>query len=147
MCGCGGKPGLPTRSRSRESGLTLIRLVPTLGRPDLSKALSKLHVFRLTQYDKVIFFDADTLALRPLSSLFSLTDNFAAAPDSGWPDSFNSGLMVLEPSEADFEGLVSMMQDKGSWDGGDQGLLNDYFQGKWHRLSYGFNVTPSAYYT
>ena len=118
-----------------------------LGRPDLSKALSKLHVFRLTEYEKVIFFDADTLALRPLSSLFSLTQHFAAAPDSGWPDSFNSGLMVLEPSEADFEGLNVMMHDRGSWDGGDQGLLNDYFQGKWHRLSYGYNVTPSAYYT
>lgn len=30
--------------------------------------------------------------------------------------------------------------------GGDQGLLNDYFEGNWDRLSFTYNVTPSAFY-
>lgn len=68
-----------------------------LGRPDLDTVLSKLHVFRLTQYSKVIFLDADVLPVRPLSHLFGLDHEFAAVPDVGWPDIFNSGVMVLSP--------------------------------------------------
>ena len=32
-----------------------------LGRPDLSHTYTKLHAWRLTQYDKCVFLDADTL--------------------------------------------------------------------------------------
>lgn len=118
---------------------------PPSGRRDLSATLTKLHVFRLTQFDKVIYLDADTLVLQPLSHLFETRHPFAACPDQGWPDAFNSGFMVLTPNEADFSGLVKMMGQRGSWDGGDQGLLNDYFR-DWQRLSFTYNVTPSAYY-
>lgn len=54
--------------------------------------------------------------------------------------------MVLEPSQESFDGLIDMMKKKGTWDGGDQGLLNDFFP-NWNRLSFTYNVTPSAYYT
>jgi alpha-N-acetylglucosamine transferase len=116
------------------------------GRRDLAHSLTKLHLFRLTQYSKVIFLDADTLVLRPLSHLFDLPVDFAAAPDQGWPDAFNSGVMVATPSIETFDALTAMMKQRGSWDGGDQGLLNDFFP-NWHRLSFTYNVTPSAYYT
>ncbi|GAA6029786.1 hypothetical protein JCM8097_001049 [Rhodosporidiobolus ruineniae] len=117
-----------------------------LGRRDLALTLTKLHLFRLTKYQKILFLDADTLVLRPLSHLFDLPVPFAAAPDQGWPDSFNSGVFVAEPSKDTFEALVRMMRERGTWDGGDQGLLNDFFP-NWHRLSFTYNVTPSAYYT
>ena len=54
--------------------------------------------------------------------------------------------MVATPSSETFTALIQMMADRGTWDGGDQGLLNDYFP-DWHRLSFTYNVTPSAYYT
>ncbi|KAK4055735.1 glycogenin glucosyltransferase [Microbotryomycetes sp. JL201] len=117
-----------------------------LGRRDLSASLTKLHLFRLTQYEKVLFLDADTLILRKISDLFNVDAAFAAAPDIGWPDAFNSGVMLTRPSKDTFNELIAMMSDRGSWDGGDQGLLNDYFS-NWHRLSFKYNVTPSAYYT
>lgn len=116
------------------------------GRRDLAASLTKLHAFRLVQYEKVIFLDADTLVLRRLSHLFESPHSFSAAPDQGWPDAFNSGVMVLEPSQESFDGLIDMMKRKGTWDGGDQGLLNDFFP-NWNRLSFTYNVTPSAYYT
>ncbi|KAK4056553.1 glycogenin glucosyltransferase [Microbotryomycetes sp. JL221] len=117
-----------------------------LGRRDLAASLTKLHLFRLTQYSKLIFLDADTLVLRKISDLFKVDAPFAAAPDIGWPDAFNSGVMVATPSQQTFTDLIAMMAERGSWDGGDQGLLNDYFS-DWHRLSFKYNVTPSAYYT
>lgn len=50
--------------------------------------------------------------------------SFSASPDTGWPDCFNSGVMVLEPSEATFAGMVQLLNEgdgEGTFDGGDQG--------------------------
>ncbi|KAK7058372.1 glycogenin glucosyltransferase [Paramarasmius palmivorus] len=118
-----------------------------LGRPDLSTVLTKLHVFRLTQYSKIIFLDADVLPIRPLSHLFTLPHEFSAAPDVGWPDIFNSGVMVLSPGEDKFRELQDLLKSRGSWDGGDQGLLNEWRGQNWNRISFTYNTTPTAAYT
>ncbi|KAJ1929652.1 glycogenin glucosyltransferase [Tieghemiomyces parasiticus] len=123
-----------------------------LGRPDLGATWTKLELWRLTDYAKVIFLDADTLVLRNIDDLFDRTGDFAAAPDIGWPDCFNSGVMVCTPSHHTFDKLVAMASVGGSFDGGDQGLLNDYFAdwataGPAHRLAFTDNFTASAVYT
>ena len=117
------------------------------GRPDLNIVLTKLHIFRLTQYSKLIFLDADVLPIRPLSHLFALSHEFAAVPDVGWPDIFNSGVMVLTPGHDKFESIMELVRSKGSWDGGDQGVLNEWRGDDWHRLSFTYNTTPTATYT
>ncbi|KAF9567040.1 hypothetical protein CPC08DRAFT_65516 [Agrocybe pediades] len=118
-----------------------------LGRPDLTTVLTKLHVFRLTQFSKIIFLDADVLPIRPMSHLFSIPHEFSAAPDVGWPDIFNSGVLVLTPGEDKFQQLNQLVATKPSWDGGDQGLLNEWRGGDWNRLSFTYNTTPTAAYT
>ncbi|KAJ7751307.1 glycosyltransferase family 8 protein [Mycena maculata] len=118
-----------------------------LGRLDLNTVLTKLHVFRLTQYSKIIFLDADVLPIRPLSHLFTLPHEFSAVPDVGWPDIFNSGVLVLSPGEDKFTELNQLLKSKGTWDGGDQGILNEWRGGDWHRLSFTYNTTPTAAYT
>ncbi|KIK94755.1 glycosyltransferase family 8 protein [Paxillus rubicundulus Ve08.2h10] len=118
-----------------------------LGRPDLDTVLTKLHVFRLTQYTKAIFLDADVLPIRPLSHLFGLDHEFSAVPDVGWPDIFNSGVMVLSPGEDKFKELQQLLKTKGSWDGADQGILNEWRGNNWNRLSFTYNTTPTAAYT
>jgi glycogenin len=109
--------------------------------------LTKLHVFRLTQYEKIIFLDADVLPVRTLSHLFTLRQEFSAVPDVGWPDIFNSGVMVLSPGEDKFSALMALVKSKASWDGGDQGLLNEWRGEDWNRLSFIYNTTPTAAYT
>ncbi|PIL31792.1 hypothetical protein GSI_06496 [Ganoderma sinense ZZ0214-1] len=118
-----------------------------LGRPDLNIVLTKLHIFRLTQYAKVIFLDADVLPIRPMSHLFTIPHEFAAVPDVGWPDIFNSGVLVFTPGEEKFKELTELLKSKGSWDGGDQGILNEWRGDAWHRLSFTYNTTPTAVYT
>ncbi|WVF66693.1 hypothetical protein IAT40_001435 [Kwoniella sp. CBS 6097] len=140
-----------------------------MGRPDLNFALTKLHLFRLHPFfSTLIYLDADVLPLRPLSHLFEITNPhvLSACPDTGWPDCFNSGVMVVRPRESDWKGLRTLLQDgegddgiyreseqgNGSFDGADQGLLNEWFSeegggGEWHRLPFTYNVTPSAAYT
>lgn len=117
------------------------------GRPDLKAVLTKLHVFRLTSYLKIIFLDADVLPLQPISHLFRLKSSFAAVPDVGWPDIFNSGFFVAEPGEEKFNEIMNVVKDKGSWDGGDQGVLNEWVGPEWERLSFAYNTTPTAVYT
>ncbi|KAF9169642.1 Glycogenin-1 [Mortierella sp. AD010] len=134
-----------------------------LGRPELGITLTKIHVFNQTQYSKVIFLDADTLVLRNIDELFDTAANgsiddkdrntrFAASPDAGWPDCFNSGVFVCRPKFEDYMGLIEMAGQQGTFDGGDQGLLNSYFDG-WsrgdtnNRLPFLYNTTPSLVYS
>jgi alpha-N-acetylglucosamine transferase len=96
-----------------------------LGRPELNITFTKLHLWNLTDYDKLVFLDADTLPLRNVDDLFD-RPNFSAAPDAGWPDCFNSGVFVTEPSEKDYHGLKKMAIEQGSFDGNNNKTQNDH---------------------
>ncbi|KAJ8926826.1 hypothetical protein NQ314_020676 [Rhamnusium bicolor] len=97
-----------------------------LKRPELGITFTKLHCWRLTQFEKCVFLDADTLVLENCDELFE-REELSAAPDVGWPDCFNSGVFVYRPSNETYEKLIQFALEKGSFDGGDQGLLNLYF--------------------
>ena len=72
---------------------------------------------------------------------------FAAVPDVGWPDIFNSGVLVFTPGEDKFNEIMELVVSDGSWDGGDQGVLNEWRGKDWKRLSFTYNTTPTAAYT
>jgi glycogenin glucosyltransferase len=116
-----------------------------MGRPDLAETFTKIALWRQTQFRKIVFIDADALCLRAPDELFDIDASFAAAPEAGWPDAFNSGVLVLEPSLAVFDFLLSMAKSAESFDGGDQGLLNIHFPG-FHRLPFLYNVTTFKSY-
>lgn len=117
-----------------------------LGRPDLVATVTKIHVFNQTQFSRVVFLDADTVVLRNIDELFDVDADFAASPDVGWPDCFNSGMFVCKPSSDTFDSLMGLATAGISFDGGDQGLLNYHFP-NWHKLSFTYNVTPTATYS
>jgi len=122
-----------------------------INRPELGVTLTKLHCWRLTQFSKCVFLDADTLVLQNVDDLFDRQE-LSAASDVGWPDCFNSGVFVFVPSEATFKALVELLAQQGSFDGGDQGLLNSYFGSDWvfdisRRLPFVYNVSFSTVYS
>lgn len=88
-----------------------------LQRPELGITLTKIHVWKLTQFSKCVFLDADTLVLKNIDDLFG-RPAFAAAPDIGWPDCFNSGVFVFCPSDSIYNDLLKLAREKGSFDGG-----------------------------
>ncbi|XP_074950868.1 glycogenin-2 isoform X3 [Phalacrocorax aristotelis] len=120
-------------------------------RPELGVTLTKLHCWTLTQYSKCVFMDADTLVLCNVDELFD-REEFSAAPDSGWPDCFNSGVFVFRPSLKTYNLLLRFAAEHGSFDGGDQGLLNSFFS-NWATADIGkhlpflYNLSSSAVYT
>ncbi|XP_066455337.1 glycogenin-1 [Eleutherodactylus coqui] len=95
-------------------------------RPELGVTLTKLHCWTLTEYTKCVFMDADILVLENIDDLFE-REELSAAPDPGWPDCFNSGVFVFQPSLDTYNQLLQLAREKGSFDGGDQGLLNTFF--------------------
>ncbi|KAI4165332.1 MAG: hypothetical protein LQ342_001200 [Letrouitia transgressa] len=114
-------------------------------RPGLNSTFTKIALWRQTQYQKIVYLDADTVILRAPDELFDEPTDFAAVPDIGWPDCFNSGVLVLKPDMGHYYGLLALAQRGISFDGADQGLLNMHFQ-DWHRLSFKYNCTPNGNY-
>ncbi|XP_045071698.1 LOW QUALITY PROTEIN: glycogenin-1 [Coregonus clupeaformis] len=122
-----------------------------LGRPELGVTFTKLHCWTLTQYSKCVFLDADTLVLCNVDELFE-REELSAAPDPGWPDCFNSGVFVFRPSLDTYGRLLEHARQHGSFDGGDQGLLNTFFS-DWavrdisKHLPFVYNLSAIAVYT
>ncbi len=87
-----------------------------LTRPELGITFSKIHAWKLTQYVKCVFLDADTLILQNVDELFD-REELSAAPDVGWPDCFNSGVFVFEPSLETYSNLLGLALQVGSFDG------------------------------
>lgn len=117
-----------------------------MNRRDLHSAFTKINLWRQLQFSKIVYIDADVVAYRAPDELFQLPQAFSAAPDIGWPDIFNTGVMVLTPNMADYYTMMAMAEKGISFDGADQGLLNMHFKNQFNRLSFTYNVTPSAHY-
>ena len=79
-------------------------------------------------------------------------EELTAAADVGWPDIFNSGVFVFKPSVETFGKLIQFADSVGSFDGGDQGLLNQFFS-DWstgdssRRLPFLYNTASTATYS
>ena len=87
-----------------------------LKRPELGITFTKLHCWRLTQFKKCVFVDADCLVLKNVDDLFE-REEFSAAADVGWPDCFNSGVFVFKPSLNTYLQLLDFALTHGSFDG------------------------------
>jgi alpha-N-acetylglucosamine transferase len=135
------------RDRLRSAGFR-VRVVesianPSNANPRFADTYSKLNAWRLTEYATVLWLDADSIVLKPIDALFRVNAPFAAVADCC--DFFNSGVMVLHPSQAVFEDMMSKRDKLASYDGGDQGFLNSYFGKNWKRLDYIFNAQLPDY--
>lgn len=122
-----------------------------IARPELGVTFTKLKIWTLTQFEKCVFLDADTLVLQNVDELFE-REELSAAPDIGWPDCFNSGVFVFTPSMETYHSLLKFATEQGSFDGGDQGLLNMYFR-EWatkdisYHLPFLYNMVSNVCYT
>ena len=127
------------------------KILAVMKRPELGITITKIHCWELTEYKSCVFLDADTVVLKNADDLFAKKE-ISAVPDIGWPDCFNSGVFVFKPSIETFNNLLSLAASEGSFDGGDQGLLNAYFS-DWStsdiskHLSFVYNMTLIAAYS
>lgn len=102
---------------------------------------TKLQIWLLTHYHKVIFLDSDFLVLKNMDHFFFYPQLTASPNDLMF---FNSGMMVIEPSKCMFEDLMNKsLEVKPQYNNnGDQGFLNEVFTW-WHRLPWRVNGLKS----
>eukprot|EP00053_Salpingoeca_punica_P008151 m.73710 g.73710 ORF g.73710 m.73710 type:complete len:492 (+) comp14475_c0_seq1:307-1782(+) len=87
---------------------------------------NKLHLWNLTDYDRVIYFDADNIVIQKdmVDSLF-LCGQFCVVYMN--PCHFHTGLMVVKPNAELYAKMRHRLAQTGSFDGADQGFLSAYF--------------------
>jgi alpha-N-acetylglucosamine transferase len=149
--------------RLQKAGLATLRIDEQLRRARVSEAalrhwdntFSKLLMFELVQYEKIVYLDADMMVLRNLDHLFERPHLSAAIPDKLMPGHESwvqlcSALMVIEPQP----GLAAaIMQHVPAVEArmksfSDQDLLHDHFP-DWPshpelELEQGYGVFPDS---
>ncbi|KAJ2851243.1 glycogenin glucosyltransferase [Coemansia brasiliensis] len=134
-----------------------------LGRPDLRSTLTKIQLWHpalFGAWSAICYLDADTLVRQSIDDVFSRFYDWrsdesaweqgglvAAAPDTGWPDCFNSGVLLLAPGLECYHALQRRTAQSA-----DQGLLNEHFADwsrtkPYRRLPFLYNATANVYYT
>lgn len=103
---------------------------PDRHRDNVRASFTKLHCWRLANLSKGVFLDADTLVLANCDELFQWRE-FSAAPLRGWPDLFDTGVFVFQPSAKTHGLVMKFARDTASFDGVDRGILNDLFGREW----------------
>ncbi|KAL2468546.1 putative UDP-glucuronate:xylan alpha-glucuronosyltransferase 4 [Forsythia ovata] len=91
---------------------------------------SKLRIWQLKDYDRVMFIDSDLIVLKNIDMFFNYPQLSAHGDHK---HIFNSGLMLIEPSICTLKTLLKKRFVVASYNGGDQGFLNEMFPW-WHRL-------------
>ena len=132
-----------------------------------ARIYTKLHIWKMIEYEAVVCVDSDMFAVRDASDLFQSvwpemkSQNFTFAMGLDYPrldskrslfhiligkclpswSEYNGGLFLLKPSIETYHALIEMMDDN-SYDINmcEQGLLNAYFMNKTFTLPFKYNV-------
>ncbi len=89
-----------------------------------SGIFSKLYIWNMTDYERIIYVDSDALVLSNVDHMFDCGTFCATYRHS---DLFNAGIIVVEPSSEIFSDMRDKIPLLPSYDDGDQGFLNVYF--------------------
>jgi alpha-N-acetylglucosamine transferase len=109
-----------------------------------AKLFSKLWVWRLTMYEQLLYTDLDTLFIHSPNQLFHMrvsSQNPAMALDATRRHYFNAGVILLRPSEDEYQRLIAAMDanDHHHGDLEEQDFLNIFYHGRITQLNPRFN--------
>jgi len=93
-------------------------------KPRFVHAMNKLQLWSLTQYERIIYLDADCVVVRSMSILFHSAAFGAVMNMNGF---IHTGLLVIKPDMAMHAKLLAAVSSTWSRDGADQGFLISMF--------------------
>ncbi|MEC9197437.1 MAG: glycosyltransferase family 8 protein [Pseudomonadota bacterium] len=104
---------------------------------------AKLRLWQLTDYDRVVFLDADTVVVRNIDNLFEYPE-FCAAPNVYESLSdfhrMNSGVFTARPSQKTFHKMLAELDVPDAfWRRTDQTFLQSFFP-DWNGLPVTYNM-------
>lgn len=95
-----------------------------------AESFTKLLAFNQTQYARVLNVDSDSIILQNMDELFLAPASTIAMPRAYWlwpkEYKFSSGLMLIQPSTAEFDRVMQKMQEAGPNDY-DMEILNQLY--------------------
>jgi alpha-N-acetylglucosamine transferase len=148
------QPSLSPEFRLRHSRAALHRAAPFNkgNKPAFHDPIDnfcKLELWKLDDYGKIVFLDADSVVVKPIDTLFGFPE-FSGAPNLYETlvdfHRLNSGVFVAEPSRATYERLIERLDRPGVfWRRTDQTFLEAFFP-DWHKLPYTFNTMQYVYF-
>lgn len=119
------------------------------GQPKWSNSFTKLAVFNLVEWDKIVFLDSDMVILKNVDNLFDHPSLSAVVADKFYPTSrqwteLNSGTLVLAPNQEEFKRLTALIPNNAETPLGDQDILHVAFP-NWRtnmklHLGYEYNI-------
>ena len=110
---------------------------------------AKLRLWEMTEYDCVVFIDADAVMLQNCDRLFEYPE-FSAAPNVYETVAdfhrLNSGVFVAKPDKGTFEAMMAELdQPDKFWRRTDQTFLEHYFP-DWHGLPVFYNMLQYVWF-
>lgn len=114
----------------------MIQVIETLDTFGWHKAMIKLELYNLTQFKKLVYLDSDMVVHQNIDELF-YKPHMSAARDCcdingyfGNGQTFNSGLMVIEPNEEEYNNIIKHLKTFNSSEQliHDQLILQTYFK-------------------
>jgi alpha-N-acetylglucosamine transferase len=109
----------------------------------------KLRLWQLTEFERIVFLDADTLVVKNIDRLLTYPE-FSAAPNlyETLADfrRLNSGVFVARPDEATFAAMLARLDaPEAYWRRTDQTFLEHWFP-DWHGLPYTYNTLQYLFF-
>lgn len=116
-------------------------------------AFWKLQIWRMTQYEKLIWLDTDSVVFHSIDYIFNRKpiwgqrDAWVCSNNDDVQNWLCSGLMLIEPSEETYQGLLEYAgrADTGWWDNGVQKLIHDYYEKVLGQPVQLLNITEAAF--
>jgi alpha-N-acetylglucosamine transferase len=115
---------------------------------------TKLKLWRMTMYDKLVYFDCDTLVVKSIDSLLHTNlDGHAigATRDIAggkWLPTFNMGVFAIAPSEHEYRRLIQLKDSnavKCDTQMAEQSWLNAVYKSEWIDIGFLNNANLAAY--
>ena len=110
--------------------------------PRFRDQYTKLRIWSLIDYDRVLYLDADTVVIKSINELLTGTifeddqDGLLAAVEDVWQGqigpNFNAGVLLIRPNQTIFADMLVKMHDMAAYGSywAEQGFLNWYFKGR-----------------
>jgi glycogenin glucosyltransferase len=130
--------------------------------PRFRDQFTKLQLWRMVEYDSVIYFDSDTYVIRNINYLFTVHEQLSYESETGkyrigvtkdirdglWQSTFNMGVFVIKPNTTEYERLVKLKDDtnfKFETAMSEQGFLNVLYKDMWLEIGFEYNANLAVY--
>jgi alpha-N-acetylglucosamine transferase len=126
--------------------------------PRFRDQFSKLNLWKMVEYDSVVYFDSDCLVVGNIDNMFKIhkhlgTGNFRIGVTRDiragvWQSTFNMGVFVIKPDRKEYERLVQLKEDRSvkfETTMSEQGFLNVVYEKQWFEIGFEYNANLAAY--